>query len=161
MKGIVAHWTAGTYEASSIDKAHYHFLVDGDCEIHRGDHAISENVPPLRSGHYAAHTRRANSYRIGISACSMYRAKERPFDAGDYPLTAEQFTRLAELAACLCRRYDIPVTPETVLFHAEVQDTLGIRQRAKWDIARLPYDDQCVGAHAVGDRFRYMVRQRL
>ena len=42
-------------------------------------------------------------------------------------------------------RYGIPITRATVLTHAEVQPTLGVRQRGKWDITWLP------GMSAPGD----------
>ncbi|MGF7055404.1 hypothetical protein GGC47_004615 [Bosea sp. OAE752] len=46
------------------------------------------------------------------------------------------------------------MTPKTVLSHAEVQGTLKIAQRGKWDIARLAFDPSAVGAKACGDTFR-------
>jgi hypothetical protein len=56
-----------------------------------------------------------------------------------------------------CRRYDIPVTPKTVLSHAEVQNNLGIKQRGKWDISRLAVDPSMNGAKACGDLLRASV----
>jgi hypothetical protein len=35
-----------------------------------------------------------------------------------------------------------------------VQRTLGIKQRAKWDVARLPFDLGTVGATDIGDEMR-------
>ncbi|WP_248311240.1 hypothetical protein [Bosea sp. UNC402CLCol] len=46
------------------------------------------------------------------------------------------------------------MTPKTVLSHAEVQGTLKIAQRGKWDIARLAFDPPVGGAKACGDMFR-------
>ena len=68
----------------------------------------------------------------------MLGAREAPFDAGSQRINEAQIEALAQLVANLCRRYGIPVTRATVLTHAEVQPTLGVRQRGKWDITWLP-----------------------
>ena len=52
------------------------------------------------------------------------------------------------------KQYKITVTPQTVLTHAEVEKTLGVKQKGKWDITRLPYNKNVVGAKAVGDLLR-------
>lgn len=69
-------------------------------------------------------------------------------------MTREQGEALPAVLADLCRRYAIPVTPSTVLSHAEVQGTLGIKQRGKWDISRLAFDPSVMGAKACGDLIR-------
>ena len=53
---------------------------------------------------------------------------------------------MAALVANLALHYKIPVTPQTILTHAEVQPTLGIKQRGKWDVTRIPYRSDLVGA---------------
>jgi hypothetical protein len=65
------------------------------------------------------------------------------------------------LVADLCRTYGIPVTRETVLTHAEVEPTLGVKQRGKWDLTRLPFRRDLVGALPVGDYMRERVLQIL
>lgn len=154
MKRIVTHWTAGHYIPSEEDLEHYHFIIDGDGKIHRGEHKISANIPPLKEGMYAAHTRGANSYTIGVSLACMALAKESPFDAGVAPMLKIQWTRLIEVCAQLATYYRIPVTPTTILSHAEVQTNLGIPQRQKWDYTVLPFDPSVRGAKTVGDRMR-------
>jgi len=67
---------------------------------------------------------------------------------------------MAELAAELCKHYDIPVTPKTVLGHFEVQDNLGIAQRGKWDPGFLPWEP-AAGESEVGRRFRNLVTTYL
>jgi hypothetical protein len=62
------------------------------------------------------------------------------------------------LVADLARKYKIPVTPQTILTHAEVQGTLGITQKNKWDITRLPWDSGRKGAKAIGDHLRAGVK---
>ncbi|GAA4525482.1 hypothetical protein GCM10023174_10140 [Chelativorans composti] len=158
MKRIIAHWTAGGYVASSLDKEHYHFLVEGDGTVVRGLHPISANIPPLREGRYAAHTRSANSYSIGVSACGMAGATENPFNPGRYPISERQFGKLAELIATLAKRYGIPVTDKTILTHAEVQPNLGIKQLGKWDYTRLVFKPELKGYREVGDYLRHLVK---
>ncbi|MDW3222805.1 MAG: peptidoglycan-binding protein [Paracoccaceae bacterium] len=143
MTRIILHWTGGTHSPSSSEKKHYHILIDGEGEPHRGKLPISANVPPLRSGAYAAHTFRANSHSIGVSLCAMGgNARENPFRSGPFPITRAQWEMLAQVAAELCLRYGIPVTRKTVLGHGEVQNNLGIEQNGKWDPLALPWDPQ-------------------
>ena len=63
--------------------------------------------------------------------------------------------------ADLCDFYRIGVARDRLLFHAEVQGTLGIAQSGKWDVVRLPFDDSVRGARAIGDRFRDEVLSAL
>lgn len=154
MQRIIFHWTAGGYEASSLDREHYHFLIEGDGNAVRGEFPVTANVAP-KPGAYAAHTLNCNTRSIGISLCCMAGAQESPFNAGTAPMTAEQWANGVKAGAQLCRRYSIPPTPKTVLTHAEVQANLGIQQRGKWDIAALPFDPNFPRtAKAVGDRLR-------
>lgn len=153
MKRIHAHWTAGTYVATEFDRAHYHVLFEGDGKPVRGIPSIASNVHPLMPG-YAAHTLNANSYAIGVSLCCMGGAVESPFNAGKYPMTQKQWDAMCLGIAQMCERYRIAVTPETVLSHAEVQKTLGIKQKAKWDYTRLAFDPSFVGATACGNKLR-------
>lgn len=153
MIGIVFHWTAGGPKASHLDRQHYHFIVQQDGSIIPGDHPPEDNLN-TRDGDYAAHTLNANTGRIGVAMCGMMGAQERPFKAGGAPITWGQVNALCGLLADLCRRYSIPVTRQTVLSHAEVQPTLGIAQRGKWDVAWLP-GMAAVGAPVeIGDRIR-------
>ena len=151
---VVVHWTAGTYTPTTFDRAHYHILVDGEGKLVRGIPSIALNALPRAQPGYAAHTRNCNSGSIGISLCAMGGAKEAPFDSGKYPITAMQWGTLVAAVADCCATYKIPVTPATVLSHAEVQGTLGIKQAGKWDISRLPFAPGPVGAGAVGDKLR-------
>jgi hypothetical protein len=72
-------------------------------------------------------------------------------------MTKIQWDGMCRGIAQLCQFYDIPVTSRTVLSHAEVQVTLGIKQAGKWDISRLPWDPDFVGAHACGELLRATV----
>lgn len=153
MSRIIVHWTAGGHKASALDREHYHLLIEGDGTLVRGVPSIELNQKPAKKG-YAAHTLNCNTGSIGVSLCCMAGAIEQPFNAGVAPMTRTQWDKLPFVLAELCRFYRIAVTPETVLSHAEVQPTLGIRQRGKWDIARLAFAPTIVGARRVGDIFR-------
>jgi hypothetical protein len=91
----------------------------------------------------------------------MAKAQESPFNAGTAPMTKVEWDRMIEVVADLARKYAIPVTPLTVLTHAEVQPNLGIAQEGKWDITRLAFDPSIKGAKAVGDRMRLEVAVAL
>lgn len=158
MKRIIVHWTAGSYVCSELDLEHYHIIIDGENQLHKGEHSIKDNEV-IHGTDYAAHTLNCNSGAIGVSVACMAGAIETPFSAGAFPMKVGQFNKLAAVVAQLCSRYKIPILPTTVLSHAEVQNTLGIKQRGKWDIARLPFDQSVVGAAAVGNRFRSLVSQ--
>lgn len=163
MKRIIVHWTAGGHIASSLDREHYHILVEGDGTLVRGHPWISDNVNVAgKPAHeYAAHTLNANSGSVGVSLCCMAGATESPFSAGRAPMTRAQWNAMTSVVADLCRRYGIAVTDKTVLSHAEVQTDLGIQQRGKWDFTRLAFDPSVVGAKACGDKMRAEVRAKL
>lgn len=157
MKRIILHWSAGGHAVSALDRQHYHFIIDGGGAVHEGNHKPEANTGFLRSGTYAAHTLNANTDSIGVALAAMAGAAERPFSPGRAPITEAQVSALVRLCADLCRRYGIPVTRKTVLSHAEVQPTLGIAQRGKWDIAWLPGMGGPGDPVMVGD----MLRERI
>ncbi len=157
MKRIIWHWSAGTHTVSELDRQHYHFIIDGDGKVHKGLFPVAANVKPER-GRYAAHTLDCNTGSIGIAVAAMAGAVESPFSAGKYPITPAQVDALAALYRDLGRQYGIPVTPETMLSHAEVQPTLKIKQRGKWDISWLPGMDKPGNPIAVGNKLRAMVK---
>lgn len=161
MKRIIMHWTGGGHRATDLDRSHYHFIIEGDGNIVEGIHRPEANAGPLKSGRYAAHTLNGNTGSIGVAVAAMLGAQERPFRAGRYPITKAQLEALAMLCASLCRTYKIEVTRQTVLTHAEVQPTLGIAQRGKWDIAWLPGMDKPGDPVAVGDRLRDLVHEHV
>lgn len=154
MRRIQWHWPAGTHDPNKTDKDAYHLLVDGDGRWHRGTASIALNSGTLKPG-YAAHTLNANSDAIGIALCGMGGATESPFDPGKWPIRPIQMDTLIEGCRQLRDVYGIPVTRKTMLSHAEVQITLGIQQRNKWDWNRLPDDVTTIrGALAIGDWIR-------
>jgi hypothetical protein len=160
MERVICHWTAGGHKANSVDRKAYHILIEGDGTLMRGVHSIKDNEAPI-TGPYAAHCLNANSGSIGVSLCCMAGATESPFNAGPAPMTRVQWKTLATVVADLCRRYSIPVTRSTVLSHAEVQATLGIKQRNKWDFTRLAFDPEVRGALVIGNMLRAEVGAKL
>lgn len=160
MQRIIVHWTGGGHIPNASDKSHYHILIDGSGALVRGDHTIDDNLK-TGDGDYAEHTYHLNTGSIGVSLCGMRGAQESPFDRGTAPINEGQWNVLPKVLADLCRAYSIAVTPQTVLSHAEVQATLGVKQKQKWDIARLPWDLKTVGARAIGDQFRTATRALL
>lgn len=159
MRAIVLHWSAGGNKPSAVDRQHYHVIVGGDCQVVRGDHEIRDNVNTADDD-YAAHTRGFNTGTIGLALAGMLDAQESG-NYGPQPINEKQWIKAAECAAQLARFYKIPVTDKTILSHAEVQPNLGIAQKGKWDVTRLPWDPSVKGAKACGDRFRALVRSFL
>lgn len=160
MSRVILHWSAGAHKCSELDKEHYHIIIEGNGNVVRGDHTISDNVTS-GDGDYAAHTRNCNTGSIGVSMACMAGAIESPFNAGKFPMTGTQWNRAMEVIAHLAAFYHIPVTDKTILSHAEVQKNLGIQQNGKWDVARLPFDPKTVGAKACGDKMRAKVLELL
>ena len=80
-------------------------------------HPVANNLRQLRSGDvYAAHTRRRNSYRIGLSVMAMYGATMA--DYGSYPPTPKQIETLCAVAALCVVKYGL-VVDEHVRTHYE------------------------------------------
>jgi len=159
MKRIILHWTAGSYKASSIDLAHYHILVENDGKLVRGSHSIDDNVSTADNV-YAAHTYMLNTGSIGISVCCMAGAAESPFNGGSSPMLKMQWDTMTQVVAELCQFYNIPVTPQTVLGHGEVESKLGIDQAGKWDPMVQPWD-LSLSKQQVGDQFRSLVKSKM
>jgi N-acetyl-anhydromuramyl-L-alanine amidase AmpD len=139
MKRVICHWSEGHYAANSTDLEHYHILIQGDGSVIGGDHSISDNVSTA-DDNYAAHTRGCNTGSIGVALCAMVGCKEQPFQAGGEPVKKSQWDTMVQVVAELCKFYQIPVTPTTVLGHGEVQKNLGIQQLGKWDPMVWPWD---------------------
>jgi len=150
---IILHWTAGTGAFSDLDREHYHYAIDRDGKAHTGKHSPADNISAA-DGKYAAHTLGCNTGSIGIAMCGMVGATERPFSAGSSPITAKQYAAFCAFVAGVAVTYGIPVTRTTVLTHAEVEKTLGIAQRGKWDICWVPGMTAPGDPIAVGDNIR-------
>ncbi len=159
MKRIICHWTAGGYKATSLDRAHYHILIEDDGRLVRGTHTIADNVSTA-DGIYAAHTKGCNTGSIGVAVCCMAGAQASPFQPGSFPMTQKQWETMAKVVAELCLFYSIPVTPTTVLGHGEVETYLAIPQSGKWDPMVLPWAPE-MSRTQVGHAFRALVEKAM
>ena len=117
MKRIIIHWTAGLYKPSEYEKAHYHFLVDGDGNVHAGKYKPEDNEVCRTCG-YAAHTGGGNTGSIGVALCAMAEFKSSA-NCGKYPILKKQFESCMELCAKLAKKYKIQISPDTVMTHYE------------------------------------------
>lgn len=153
---IHLHWTAGGYTPNSLDLEHYHFVIDGTGAQFAGKKKPEDNLSTV-DGVYAAHTLGANTGAIGIAVCAMLGAKEAPFSWGAAPIRPVQLNNLCRLAARLATQYGIKVQRDTILTHAEIEPTLGVKQKGKWDITILPGMAQPGDPIDVGDQIRALV----
>lgn len=158
MRKIIMHWTGGSHTPNPIDLKAYHFVIDGKGKVVNGVFPPEANLVPV-PGKYAAHCFNCNSGSIGVALAAMLDAKEVPFSAGKFPITKSQVSALINFVAALCDKYGIPVTPETVLTHAEVEKTLGVKQKNKWDIVYLPELGK-TSAKVVGDYLRQKIKEK-
>lgn len=162
--GITWHWTAGADGIIELEEDHYNFITDRKGKTFDGDFPPEAQTPEnIRKGSqfYAAHTLNANSYRIGHAADAMAGASERPLVWGKAPLTQVQIKEMIKFDAGLVKKYGIILDRRTCLSHAEIEPTLGIKQRNKWDITCLPGDTHVRPAVEVGDILRDMLRKAI
>lgn len=117
MKRIVLHWTAGGNYPNIADLEHYHFVIDKNGKVYNGKFKPEANLN-CSDGKYAMHTGGGNTGSIGIAVCGMANYKGKLTDT-KYPLTAVQVEKMFALSAELCKKYGIPISPDTVLTHYE------------------------------------------
>lgn len=118
MNRIILHWTAGTNQPCSTDYEHYHYLINKDGVIIKGKFAPEDNLN-CNDGKYAQHCGGGNTGSIGISMCGMYVPKNTDIKDTKFPLTKIQCEEAFKLIAELCKKYNIKITPQTVLTHYE------------------------------------------
>jgi len=153
---IIMHWTASAYSVGG-NVNHYHFVIDGDGEVFNGKLKPEDNIK-TNDGRYTPHVLNANTGAIGVGMACMRGAVEVPFRWGNYPMREVQVDSMCRLVGKLMNQYGIALDRRTVLTHAEVQPTLGIRQRGKWDITCLPGDTRSRNAITVGDELRQRIK---
>ena len=137
MKRIIVHWTGGTYFPNNTDLEHYHFLIDKNGKVYNGKYNPEDNEN-CNDGKYAQHTGGGNTGSIGVALCGMYGFKDKN-NVGNYPLTEKQCLVLFKLLYDLSEKYDIKVSPNTLMTHYE----FGLKNpqtssRGKIDIIFLP-----------------------
>lgn len=164
MNRLVLHHTGGGLTPSDFDKAHYHRLIGGDGEVHFGLHPISANAPgrQLISGRYAAHVLNLNSGSIGLALAAMADGDwHAPRACAAFP-RPQQVEAMVQEAARLCIDHCIPIDRRTVLTHAEVEITLGVNQRAKWDFDYDPWGiSDTRDPLKIGDALRAHIRRAV
>lgn len=117
MKRIIIHWTAGGPVPSSYEKERYHYLIDSRGKVYPGKFKPEANLV-CKTGMYAMHTGGGNTGSIGVSMCGMQDFKNKN-SQGNFPLTKIQFEATMKYCAQLAKKYDIKITPDTVLTHYE------------------------------------------
>lgn len=134
---IILHWTAGTNIPNSNDRLHYHFLINGTGNIIPGKYRPEDNINCV-DGKYAEHCGGGNTGAIGVSFCGML-GFENSKHIGNYPLTERQCEAGFKFIAGLCKKYSIPVKPQSVLTHYEFgQAHIKTSSFGKVDIIHLP-----------------------
>ena len=134
---IIIHWTAGTNEPNNTDYQHYHYLVNGNGVVVKGKYNPEDNLN-CNDGKYAQHTGGGNTGAIGVAMCGMYGFTSGN-NVGKYPLKKVQCERCFKLVAELCKKYNIAVTPQTVMTHYEFgKKNPKTSSAGKIDIVYLP-----------------------
>lgn len=162
LHSVVWHWSGGTGSISSAEFESYNCIVTDKAVKGPGRAIVKGRFNPKTQANYspgqaASHTRNANTHRIGIAMSCMFGAKESPLNVGNHPVTFDHIDNMLLMTARYCKEYDIIPSPYTTLTHAEVQGTLNIKQKAKWDITWLPNHKRVMDPHYIGE----LLRERL
>lgn len=144
---------------NAVELQAYHALIDQDGNRHDGNLAPEANLD-TSDGVYARHAGQFNTANIGLAMCGMRGAQEKPFKAGSFPITKEQYEEAAKWAAEFCVTYNIKVTKRTVLLHSEVLPRFG-RGIYKWDVNWLPGMSAPGDPEEMGNAFRQRVQSHL
>ena len=160
MKRIILHWTAGIGSPNSIEKRHYHYLIDSEGVVHNGVFKPEDNEN-CADGRYAQHTGGDNTGSIGVAMCGMAVGIGVNIKNTKYPITRVQCEKMFKLVAELAKKYKISVTSSNVMTHYE----FGLKHpntssAGKIDIVYLPpFPD--VEKNKIGDFIRSKVRWYL
>lgn len=162
VRGVIWHWTAGAKGLIELEKDHYNFLTDVDGNIYDGNHTVAAQVAyDWRRGVGASHTLSMNTGWVGISQDAMAGATGWPMNWGSNPITWAGVDAMLEQTAEVCDEYNIPMSKWTTLSHAEVQQTLGVRQKNKWDYMVLPGMPKPIDAVEVGNILRERMMEKF
>ena len=153
MKRIIIHWTGGIYQPNAHEFECYHYLINGDGLVIKGKYTPEDNLN-CSDGKYAQHTGGGNTGSIGVALCGMFIPSKTDVRQTKYPLKKPQCERLFKLVAELCKKYNIQISPDTVLTHYEFgKKHPKTSSYGKIDINFLPPYPE-VSADAVGDFIR-------
>ena len=100
-----------------MKKKYYHYLIDKDGNVHNGNFPPEANLKCTKSN-YAMHTGGGNTGAIGVAMCAMCGFKSK-YQVGEYPITPKQFEATMSFCAELCAKYNIEISPKTVMTHFE------------------------------------------
>lgn len=118
MKRIIIHWTGGSYNINSSVLNSYHYAVTNTGGVIPCNHRPEDNEN-CQDDNYAPHTGGGNTGSIGVSMLGMYYTKGQSPKDSKYPLTKKQCEATFKLVADLCKKYNIAVSPDTVMTHYE------------------------------------------
>lgn len=156
MKRLIIHWTAGRYYPTLFEKEYYHFLIDKDGVVYKGNYTPEDNLN-CEDGRYAKHTGGGNTGSIGVALCAMS-GFSSPGNVGMFPITKVQFEACMKFCAYLCEEYSIPVIKENVMTHYEFgKSHPNTTSAGKIDITYLP-PYKYVGKDDVGNFIRSKIR---
>ena len=156
MRRIILHWTAGTNYPNATDLEHYHFAIDKNGKVYEGKFKPEDNLN-CKDGKYALHTGGGNTGSIGVAVCGMADFNGK-IESTNYPLTTLQVEKMFALSAKLCKKYNIAITPDTVLTHYEFGRAYPRTSSAgKIDITYLhPFPN--IGKKDLGDFIRKKIK---
>jgi hypothetical protein len=153
LHSFVWHWTAGAKGIIQLERKSYNALADAEANVYDGLFR-PEAQATYAVGRAASHSLNANSHRASVAMDCMAGARERPLRMGSAPMTDGHIDGMLSETAVWMKQFGILKSKFTTLSHAEIQGTLGIRQRNKWDITVLPGMTEVKSATWVGDHLR-------
>lgn len=157
------HWTAGRQTPTKDDLSHYNDVFDSAGNHYDGgarpEHQANYD---WRKGVGVSHTKNCNTGVIGLTVAGMHGAEGWPrLKWGDHPITWEGIDAMLKHSAVYSKKFWIPVSRWSWMTHAEVQETLGVKQSNKWDYMVLPGDTSVRSAHEVGDILRKRMQDKF
>lgn len=135
MKRIIIHWTAGGPKANNTDKKHYHYIINQDLTVTKGDHDVLDNEN-CKDGDYAAHTGQGNTSSIGVSLAGMLGFSMKT-KFTKYPINKKQLELMFYVVASLADIYNIVPSLDTIDTHFTFNEKHNIHT-GKIDIVYLP-----------------------
>lgn len=157
MKRIIIHWTGGNYNTNTKILNSYHYVINKTGGIIPCNHRPEDNLN-CNDGNYAPHTGGGNTGSIGVAMLGMYVESGKSTASTLYPLTKKQCEACFKFIAQLCKKYNIKITPGTVMTHYEFgMKNPSTTSRGKIDITYLP-PYPSLDKSEIGDFIRSKVR---
>jgi hypothetical protein len=115
---ITIHWSAGRNIPNAEELKHYHYMIDSNGLVYKGQYAPEDNIN-VNDGKYAQHCGGGNTNNIGVAFCGCWVPKGIAVKNTQFPLTRVQLERGFKLCAELCNKYNIPIDKQHVFTHYE------------------------------------------